>query len=322
MDIPFKEWLKQREQKTGDDDDTKKEKKKSSEVTNGEEEQDEQEEENEENGEAEEKEELQEVDAGNSSVLSRLCSGSFTQLNAQTRRLHRHLYNLKNGLGRREDFVDLFSRKPADGTIKNEFFLDKAIVCEIMRLNVRFIPPSHPPFHVKFFLPTAPKEQAWITIPFGGANFPDLPDDFAIGQHYSMTLQQELLPSDRENLLRAKNHLKPYKFEDLYQRIEPTDIRPNDISTFTSETEDRDYVETIQFMDRGCRRILSRTEVNLDGRLFDIINSSNGNILAMRDDLLFNNFPMIERFQEQRMEGIIEPLPNVRHRFSFKITYF
>ena len=34
-------------------------------------------------------------------------------------RLHRHLYNLKNGLGRREDFVDLFSRKPADGTIKN-----------------------------------------------------------------------------------------------------------------------------------------------------------------------------------------------------------
>ena len=62
-------------------------------MTNGEEEQDEQkeqqdeqEEENEENGEAEEKEELQEVDAGNSSVLSRPCSGSFTQLNAQTRR--------------------------------------------------------------------------------------------------------------------------------------------------------------------------------------------------------------------------------------------
>ena len=49
-----------------------------------------------------------------------------------------------------------------------EFFLDKAIVCEIMHLNMRFIPPGYPPFHVKFLLPTAPKEQAWITIPFGG----------------------------------------------------------------------------------------------------------------------------------------------------------
>ena len=71
-------------------DDTKKEKEKSSEETN---EQDEQEEDDNysnygyEDGEAEEKEELYEVDAGNSSVLSRPCSGSFTQLNAQTRRL-------------------------------------------------------------------------------------------------------------------------------------------------------------------------------------------------------------------------------------------
>ncbi|PAV72632.1 hypothetical protein WR25_21087 [Diploscapter pachys] len=230
----------------------------------------------------------------------------------QSKRLNRHLYVTRLGVECSLSMIDHFATPRHIKRIKNEWTVWKALVCEVMAVNPASRLPDAPLFHVRFWLPSSPHDFAWISLPFGGKHFPDLPADFAIGQYYEMTLELEQL-SNNNMVLRAKNHNRSFAFHELYRRHRTEEKEQGtEFRTFYTMTVNGDRIDTIQLMDNNIRRTLASAHINLQGKVFDLVNTWYGNAIAMSNDSIFQLFPPLEPGKSQVMTGVLEPLPNGR----------